>query len=230
VLNLIEGATGGRFHPNFDRIGGLKDDLPKGWLDETRQVMKKLRNFCDEIEDLLFGNEIFQSRTRGIGVIPADVARQYGLSGANLRASGVDWDLRRDQSLPLAYDKVDFRVWTHPDGDAWARCWIRLQEVREATKIVDQLIETLPAGPVMTKVPRIIKVPEGEAWVSTENPLGEMGYYVVSKGDLGPFRVKIRSASFNNISITPWVLKGVYVPDIITILASLYFILGDIDR
>ena len=230
VLNLIEGATGGRFHPNFDRIGGLKDDLPKGWLDETRQVMKKLRNFCDEIEDLLFGNEIFQSRTRGIGVIPADVARQYGLSGANLRASGVDWDLRRDQSLPLAYDKVDFRVWTHPDGDSWARCWIRLQEVREATKIVDQLIETLPPGPVMTKVPRIIKVPEGEAWVSTENPLGEMGYYVVSKGDLGPFRVKIRSASFNNISITPWVLKGVYVPDIITILASLYFILGDIDR
>ena len=144
MLNLIEGATGGRFHPNFDRIGGLKDDLPKGWLDETRQVMKKLRNFCDEIEDLLFGNEIFQSRTRGIGVIPADVARQYGLSGANLRASGVDWDLRRDQSLPLAYDKVDFRVWTHPDGDSWARCWIRLQEVREATKIVDQLIETLP--------------------------------------------------------------------------------------
>ena len=88
----------------------------------------------------------------------------------------------------------------------------------------------IPAGPVMAKVPRIIKVPEGEAWVATENPLGEMGYYVVSKGDLGPFRVKIRSASFNNISVVPWVLRGVYVPDIITVLASLYFILGDIDR
>ena len=230
VLNLIEGATGGRFHPNFDRIGGLKDDLPAGWIDETRTVMKKLRNFCDEIENLLFGNEIFQSRTRGIGVIPRDVAMQYGLSGANLRASGVDWDLRRDQSLPMAWNKVDWKVWTHNDGDSFARCWVRLQEVRESTKIVDQLIETLPAGPVMTKVPRIIKVPEGEAWVATENPLGEMGYYVVSKGDLGPFRVKIRSASFNNMSITPWLLKGVYVPDIITILASLYFILGDIDR
>ena len=107
---------------------------------------------------------------------------------------------------------------------------MRLQETREACKIVEQLIDDIPAGPVMAKVPRIIKVPEGEAWVSTENPLGEMGYYVVSKGDLGPFRVKIRSASFNNISIAPWVLKGVYVPDIITILASLYFILGDIDR
>jgi len=230
VLNLIESATGGRFHPNFDRIGGLKDDLPAGWIDETKVVMKKLRNFCDEIETLLFGNEIFQSRTRGIGVIPRDVALQYGMSGANLRASGVDWDLRRDQKIALAYDKIDFKVWTHPDGDSFARCWIRLQETREATKIVDQLLDGIPSGPVMAKVPKIIKVPEGEAWVSTENPLGEMGYYVVSRGDLGPFRVKIRSASFNNISITPWLLRGVYVPDIITILASLYFILGDIDR
>ena len=230
VLNLIESATGGRFHPNFDRIGGLKDDLPAGWIDETKVVMKKLRNFCDEIETLLFGNEIFQSRTRGIGVIPRDVALQYGLSGANLRASGVDWDLRRDQDIALAYNKVDFTVWTHPDGDSFARCWIRLQETREATLIVDKLLDGIPSGPVMAKVPKIIKVPEGEAWVSTENPLGEMGYYVVSRGDLGPFRVKIRSASFNNISITPWLLRGVYVPDIITILASLYFILGDIDR
>ena len=230
VLNLIESATGGRFHPNFDRIGGLKDDLPAGWVDETRAVMKKLRGFCDQIEDLLFGNEIFQSRTRGIGVIPREVALQYGLSGANLRASGVDWDLRRDHQLPMAWNKADWKVWTHPDGDSFARCWIRLQETRESTKIVDQLLGSIPAGPVMAKVPKIIKVPEGEAWVSTENPLGEMGYYIVSRGDLGPFRVKIRSASFNNISITPWLLRGVYVPDIVTILASLYFILGDIDR
>jgi NADH-quinone oxidoreductase subunit D len=230
VLNLIEGATGGRFHPNFDRIGGLKDDLPAGWIAETRQVMKKLRNFCDEIEDLLFGNAIFQTRTRGIGVIPAPVALQYGLSGANLRASGVDWDLRRDQKIALAYDQIDFKVWTHPDGDSFARCWMRLQETREATHIVDKLLDGLPSGPIMAKVPRIIKVPEGEAYVSTENPLGEMGYYVVSRGDLGPFRVKIRTASFNNISIVPWVLRGVFVPDVITILASLYFILGDIDK
>ena len=230
VLNLIESATGGRFHPNFDRIGGLKDDLPKGWIDETRQVMRKLRNFCDEMDALLFGNEIFQARTRGIGVIPKDIALQYGLSGANLRASGVDYDLRRDQRLPMAWDKVDWKVWTHPDGDSFARCWVRLMETRESTLIVDRLLDTIPAGPVMAKVPRIIKVPEGEAWVATENPLGEMGYYVVSKGDLGPFRVKIRSASFNNISVVPWVLRGVLVPDIITILASLYFILGDIDR
>ncbi len=230
ALNLIESATGGRFHPNFDRIGGLKDDLPAGWKDETKAVMKRLRKFCDIIEDLVVGNEIFQARTRGIGIIPRDIALSYGLSGANLRASGVDWDLRRDQSLPMAWNKAEWKVWTHPDGDSFARFWVRLQEVRESTRIVEQLLDTMPTGPIMAKVPRIIKVPEGEAWVSTENPLGEMGYYIVSKGETGPFRVKIRSASFNNISIASWLLKGIYVPDVITILASLYFILGDIDR
>jgi NADH-quinone oxidoreductase subunit D len=231
VLNQIESATGGRFHPNFDRIGGLKDDLPKGWIAETKAAMARLRAFCDETETLMMGNEIFQARTRGIGIIPADVALSYGLSGANLRGSGVDWDLRRDACPPgLAYDQVDWKVWTHPDGDCFARTWVRLQETREATLIVDQLLDSLPGGPVMAKVPRIIKVPEGEAYVETENPLGAMGYYVVSKGDLVPFRVKIRTPSFNNISVVPWVARGVYVPDLISILGSLYFILGDIDR
>jgi NADH-quinone oxidoreductase subunit D len=230
ALNQIESATGGRFHPNFDRIGGIKDDLPQGWAEETRSVMVKMREFCDEMEDLLMGNEIFEARTRGIGIIPGEVGQSYGLSGANLRASGVDWDLRRDVASPLVWNELDWKVWTHPDGDSFARFWVRLQEVRESTLMIEQLLDGLPSGPIMAKVPRIIKVPPGEAWVATENPLGEMGYYVVSKGDLVPFRVKIRSASFNNISIVPWVMKGVYVPDVITILASLYFILGDIDR
>ena len=230
VLNLIEAVTGGRFHPNYDRIGGLKDDLPKGWIVETHQTMQRLREFCDELEDLLMGNEIFEARTRGVGVIPPEVGLSYGLSGANIRASGVDWDLRRDAASPLVWKNLDWKVWTHPDGDSFARYWVRLQETREATRMVDQMLDGLPSGSIQAKVPRIIKVPAGEAWAHTENPLGEMGYYVVSKGGLGPFRCKIRSASFNNISIVPWLLKGVYVPDIITILASLYFILGDIDR
>ena len=230
VLNLIESATGGRFHPNFDRIGGIKDDLPKGWVTDALSIMEKVRDFCDQIEDLVLGSEIFTARTRGIGVIPPDIAMQYGLSGANARASGIDWDIRRDNNVGLAYPELDWKVWTHPDGDSFARFWVRLQETREATKMIDQLLGGIPSGPIMAKVPRIIKVPEGEAYIATENPLGEMGYYVVSKGDLTPFRVKIRSASFNNVSITPWLLRGVYVPDVITILASLYFILGDIDR
>ena len=233
ILNQIEAATGGRFHPNFDRIGGLKDDLPAGWIVETKQVMKKMRSFCNEIEELVMGNEIFQARTRGIGVVPADIGLSYGLSGANIRASGVDWDVRRDGTTGaggLVHNELDWRVWTHPDGDSFSRFWVRLQEVRESTKMVDQILDGLPSGSIMAKVPRIIKVPAGEAYVETENPLGVMGYYVVSKGGLVPFRVKIRSASFNNMSITPWLLIGVYVPDIITILGSLYFILGDIDR
>ncbi len=229
VLNQIESATGGRFHPNFDRIGGLKDDLPKGWIAETKLAMARIRDFCDQIDELMFGNEIIGVRTRGVGVIPAEVGLSFGLSGANIRASGVDWDHRRDTPVGLAYDKLDWKVWTHPDGDSFARMWVRLQEVRESTKMVEQLLDGIPAGPIMAKVPRIIKVPEGEAFIVTENPLGEMGYYVVSQGDLMPFRVKIRTASFNNISITPWLLRGVFVPDIITILGSLYFILGDID-
>ncbi|HUQ39812.1 MAG TPA: NADH-quinone oxidoreductase subunit D 1 [Acidimicrobiales bacterium] len=230
VLNLIESATGGRFHPNYDRVGGLKEDLPKGWVDECKGVMRRVRDFCDQMEDLLVGNEIFQTRTRGIGVITPAVALSYGLSGANLRASGVDWDLRRDEDSPLAWKHTEFKVWTHPDGDSFARYWVRLQEVRESASIIDQLLDGIPAGPIMAKVPRIIKVPAGEAWCHTENPLGEMGYYVISQGGLGPFRCKVRTASFNNISILPWLLRGVYVPDVITILASLYFILGDIDR
>ncbi|MEA2703478.1 MAG: NADH-quinone oxidoreductase subunit [Actinomycetota bacterium] len=230
VLNLIESATGGRFHPNYDRIGGLKDDLPKGWVADTHGAMTRIRDYCDQLEDLLMGNAIFEARTRGVGVIPKELGLAYGLSGANIRASGVDWDLRRDEKSPLVWSELDWKVWTHPDGDSFARYWVRLQEVREATKMVDQMLEGLPAGPIQAKVPRIIKVPAGEAWAHTENPLGEMGYYVVSQGGLGPFRCKIRSASFHNTSIVPWLLKGVYVPDIITILASLYFILGDIDR
>ncbi|MDY7101940.1 MAG: NADH-quinone oxidoreductase subunit D 1 [Actinomycetota bacterium] len=230
VLNQIESATGGRFHPNFDRIGGLKDDLPKGWIDETKQVMGRIRDFCDQLDDLVLGNEILQVRTRGVGVIPPEVGLSYGLSGANIRASGIDWDLRRDEPCGMVHDQLDWKVWTHPDGDSYARYWVRLQEVREACNMVDQCLDGIPSGPIMAKVPRIIKVPEGEAVVATENPLGEMAYYVVSKGDLIPYRVKIRSASFNNVSILPWVLRGVYVPDIVTILGSLYFILGDIDR
>jgi NADH-quinone oxidoreductase subunit D len=230
VLNLIEAATGGRFHPNFNRIGGLKDDLPWGWVAETRNTMKVVLDGCNDFDDLVARNEIFEARTKGIGIIPGDVGAGYGVSGSNLRASGVDWDLRRDGKPYLAYPELDFKVWTHPDGDSFSRYWVRLQETREAARMVVQMLDQLPSGPIMAKVPRIIKVPAGETWVETENPLGQMGYYVVSKGAIGPFRVKIRSASFSNVSILPWLLRGVYVPDVITILASLYFILGDIDR
>ena len=230
VVNLIEAVTGGRFHPNFNRIGGLYNDLPWGWTSECKRVLDICDKSIDDFERLVMENEIFQARTRGVGIITKEMGLKYGVSGSNIRASGVDWDLRRDGQKYLAYDDIDFKVWTHPDGDSFSRYWVRLQETRESINMVRQLIDKLPSGAIMTKVPLIIKVPEGEVWVETENPLGQMGYYIYSKGSTGPFRVKIRSASFSNVSICPWLLKGVYVPDIVTILASLYFILGDIDR
>ena len=177
------------------------------------------------------GNPIFQQRTRSIGIIPPELGAAYGVSRlepAGVAASTGTCAATAPSTSP--YDELDWKVWTHPDGDCFARYWVRLQETRESARMVLQFLDQLPSGPIMAKVPRIIKVPEGEMWVNTENPLGEMGYYVITKGATGPFRVKIRSASFSNVSILPWLLRGIYVPDVITILASLYFILGDIDR
>ena len=231
VLNLIEAATGGRFHPNFDRIGGLKDDLPEGWIDETKQVMKKLRDVLRRDRrpavrqrDLPEPHPRHRRHPRrgrpAVRPVAAPTCAPAASTGTCAATRRCRWrgtrSTGRSGPTPTAT----------ASPAAGCACRRRARPPRSSTSCSTRC----PAGPIMAKVPRIIKVPEGEAWVSTENPLGEMGYYVVSKGDLGPFRVKIRSASFNNISIVPWVLRGVYVPDVITILACLYFILGDIDR
>ena len=242
VLDLMESVTGGRFHPNFNRIGGVKpaagagptqkkaiQDLPRGFLEQTRDAMEKVLESADELEDLVAGNEIVLARTKGIGPIPPEVAASYGLSGPNLRASGVAFDLRKVSDY-LPYDRFDFDVVTGENGDCWDRWWVRLQEIREAAKIVIQAVDTIPSGPLQAKVPKVIKVPKGETYVRAENPKGEMGYYLISEGGQGPYRLKIRSASFSNISILPWILEGTLVPDIIAIMGSLDFVLGDVDR
>lgn len=242
VLDLLESVTGGRFHPNFNRIGGVKpaygagsstrkliQDLPKVFYDETLVAMENVLEACDQLEDLVAGNEIILARTKGIGVLPPEVAAAYGVTGPNLRASGVGFDLRKSQDY-LPYDKFEFDVITGDNGDCWDRWNVRLEEIREATKIVRQAIESIPSGPIQAKVPKIIKVPRGETYVRAENPKGEMGYYLVSDGGQGPYRLKIRSASFSNISILPWILEGILIPDIIAIMGSLDFVLGDVDR
>jgi NADH-quinone oxidoreductase subunit D len=242
VLDLLEGVTGGRFHPNFNRIGGVKpaagagastkkvvQDLPAGFLDATRAAMERVAAICDDLEDLVSGNEIFMARTKGVGVIPVDIAKSYGVTGPNLRASGVKFDLRKVEDY-LPYDRFSFDIPTGSNGDCWDRYQVRIEEVRQAARIVTQAIDTIPGGELQAKVPRIIKVPKGEIYVRAENPKGEMGYYVVSEGGRIPYRVKIRSASFSNLSILKWMLEGVLVPDIIAILGSLDFVLGDVDR
>ena len=243
VLDLLEGVTGGRFHPNFNRIGGVKpnygsgpttrktpQDLPAGFLAATGDAMDQVLGVCDEIETLVAGNEIILARTKGIGILPPEVAAAYGVSGPNLRASGVNFDLRKVENY-LPYDHFDFDVVVGENGDCWDRWWVRLQEIREAAKIIRQAIDGIPpSGPLQAKVPKIIKVPKGETYVRAENPKGEMGYYLVSDGGTGPYRLKIRSASFSNLTILPWILEGALVPDIIAVMGSLDFVLGDVDR
>jgi NADH-quinone oxidoreductase subunit D len=242
LLDLLESVTGGRFHPNFNRIGGVKpnagagptqkktpQDLPAGFYAETREAMERVGHAVDQLEDLVAGNEIILARTKGIGVLPIEVAAAYGVSGPNLRASGVAFDLRKvDDYLP--YDRFDFDVPTGANGDSWDRWKVRLDEIRQSMRIILQAIDGIPDGPLQAKVPKVIKVPAGETYVRSENPKGEMGYYLVSDGGQGPYRLKIRSASFSNISILPWILEGVLVPDIIAIMGSLDFVLGDVDR
>ena len=231
VLNQIEAVTGGRFQPQL-RPHRRAQGRPPGGLDhrdprchgQDAHLLRRARGPPDGQRDLR-GPHPRRRRHP-----PRDRPLPTGCPGPTCAPRASTGTCAATTPAGLVYDQVDWKVWTHPDGDSFARYWVRLQETREATYIVEQLLDGLPAGPVMAKVPVIIKVPAGEAYVATENPLGVMGYYVVSKGDLGPFRVKIRSASFNNISVVPWVMRGVYVPDVITILASLYFILGDIDR
>ncbi|HEX2369888.1 MAG TPA: NADH-quinone oxidoreductase subunit D 1 [Acidimicrobiia bacterium] len=242
ILDLIESVTGGRFHPNFNRIGGVKPaygagpttkkdipDLPKGFFDETRRAIDKVLSSCDELESLVAGNEIFLARTKGVGLIPPDIAASFGVSGPNMRASGVAFDLRKNQDY-LPYDRFDFEIPVGSNGDCWDRWWVRLEEIRQSSRIIQQAIDGIPSGPLQAKVPRIIKVPAGQAYVRAENPKGEMGYYLVSLGGLGPYRLKIRSASFSNLSIIPWLMEGALIPDIIAILGSLDFVLGDVDR
>lgn len=242
VLDLLEGVTGGRFHPNFNRIGGVKpaygsgsmtrkwiQDIPKTFFEETRLAMDNIYEACDQLEDLVAGNEIVLARTRGVGVLPPAVAAAYGVTGPNLRASGVPFDLRKVEDY-LPYDRFDFDVVTGEKGDCWDRWYVRLGEIRQSARIVQQAIDSIPSGPLQAKVPKVIKVPKGETYVRAENPKGEMGYYLVSNGGQGPYRLKIRSASFSNISILPWILEGVLVPDIIAVMGSLDFVLGDVDR
>jgi NADH-quinone oxidoreductase subunit D len=162
-------------------------------------------------------------------VIPADKAIEYGLSGPNLRASGVAYDLRKVENY-LPYDQVEFDVISRPGGDCYDRYMVRLDEIRESAKIVRQAIDIIPAGPLQAKVPRVLKVPSGQVYSRAENPKGEFGYYIVSEGGKMPYRLKIRSTSFSNLTILPWILKGQLIPDLVAIMGSLDFVLGDVDR
>jgi NADH-quinone oxidoreductase subunit D len=229
IQALMEWITGGRLHLTYCRVGGLKQDLPRGALQLSRSLVPRLRERLKEYQDLVLGNDIFIARTRGIGVLPADVACSYGVSGAPLQAAGVPEDARRTEPY-LFYDQVDFDVPTGRNGDCHDRFAMLLARMEQSLRIIEQVHERIPPGPVNVRLPKVVRAPEGHAYVRCENPLGQLSYYMVSHGEKTPWRFKMRTPSFNNISALPYLLKGTLVPDMIAVMGSVFFIVGDIDR
>ncbi|MFJ8011581.1 NADH-quinone oxidoreductase subunit D [Streptomyces sp. NPDC096339] len=231
---VMEEISGGRMHYMFNRVGGLKEDLPAGWLGRAREAIDDVRTRMDVYDKLVHGNEIFRGRTRGVGVLSREAVHAYGVSGPIARASGVDFDLRRDEPY-LAYGELQdvLKVVTRTEGDCLARFEVLLDQTHNALDLavacLDRMAE-LPPGPINQRLPKVLKAPEGETYAWTENPLGINGYYLVSKGEKTPYRLKLRSASYNNIQALSVLLPGQLVADMVSILGSLFFVVGDIDK
>jgi NADH-quinone oxidoreductase subunit D len=236
IQEVMEEISGGRMHYMFNRVGGLKEDLPAGWLDRTSAAVAAVRSRLPQIENLIFGNEIFTARTRGVGALGADAIAAYGVSGPIARASGVDFDLRRDDPY-LAYDELFadgvLRVATRTGGDCHARYGLLLDQAKVSLDLADACIDrlrSLEQGPINVRLPKILKAPEGHTYCWTESPLGINGYHLVSRGEKTPWRLKLRSASFNNIAVLPTMLEGCVVADMVAVLGSMFFVVGDIDK
>jgi NADH-quinone oxidoreductase subunit D len=229
IQGLMEAATGARMHFSFIRPGGLKDDLPRGWLKQSAEVLAAVRKKLKDFDNLVMGNEIVFARTKGIGVIPGETAIAYGCSGPTLQASGIAMDPRKDEPYER-YGDVEFQIPVGNNGDSYDRLWVLLQRMHESCKIIEQCMDRLPAGDYIAgKLPKKLAL-DGEVYVRTENPLGMMGYYLVGNAKRQPYRLKMRTPSFSNISVLPAMLPGTLVPDLIAILGSIFFVVGDVDR
>jgi len=254
IYNLCELLTGARFTTSFTRVGGQIRDLPDGFLDELDKFCEEFIPALDEIDTLLTRNKIFLDRTRDIGVISKEEAIDYGLSGPNLRGSGVDHDLRKVNPY-LDYERYDFDVPIGSVGDCFDRYLVRMEEMRQSVRILKQAMRDLPDGPInvadrkdfLPEKERVLMsmeelihhfilvtegldAPEGEVYFGAENPKGELGFFIHSKGGGVPYRLKIRAPSFVNLSILPKVLEGCLMSDTVAILGSLDFVMGECDR
>ncbi len=254
LYDLFELLTGARFTTSYTRVGGQIRDLPETFVPQLQKFLDDFIPQLDEIDQLLTRNRIFVDRTRDIGVIPRERAIAYALSGPNLRGSGIDHDLRRKHPY-LGYEQYDFEVAIGSAGDCYDRYLVRIEEMRQSVRILRQVIENLPSGPinavdwknmlppkarVMTKMEELIHhfivvtegidAPPGEVYFAAENPKGELGFYINSKGGGVPHRLKIRAPSFVNLSILPELLPGCMMSDVVAILGSLDFVMGECDR
>ena len=229
VQHLLESATGGRMHFAYNRIGGVKEDLPAGFLQASEKLLKVVRNGLQQYRDLLLGNEIFIARTKGVGVLPPEVALDYGVTGPTLHATGVAEDSRVTQ--PYAkYGELDVSVPVGANGDSFDRFVMLLDRIEASTYIIEQVLDRITEGPCNVKLPKIVKAPEGQVYTRTEAPLGQLGYYLVSDGKKNPWRLKMRTPSFFNISMISYLLEDALLSDMIAILGSVFFVVGDVDR
>ena len=233
IQSIMEEISGGRMHYMFNRVGGLKEEIPAGWLDRACRAIDDVRAVLPVIGAPL-GHERFRARTKGVGVLTPAQVRQYGVSGPAARACGVDFDLRRDEPY-LAYGELAgvLRVPTGTAGDCLARFECLRDQLAVSLDLAQECavrLSRLPQGPLSARLPKVFKVPEGHAYAWTEGPLGLSGYYLVSRGGKTPWRLKLRSASFSNMAVLPDLLPGHRVGDLAAVLGSLFFVVGDMDR
>ncbi len=261
IYNLAESLTGARFTTSYTRIGGVSRDTPPGWCEAVRKFCNEVVNAIDEVDKLLTRNRIWVDRTRDVGVISKELAIDYGLSGPNLRASGVNYDLRKSNPY-LCYKDLEFEVPLGSVGDCYDRYLVRMEESRQSIRLIHQCLDRLPGGfdnksrepvnvadgkvvlpskdRVLTSMEELIhqfmlvtqgiNAPAGEIYFGHENPKGELGFYINSRGGGTPYRMKIRSPSFVNLSILPALLPGHMISDTVTILGSIDFVMGECDR
>lgn len=229
IINFFNELSGARLTYNYMRVGGVKWDAPEGWIQKIREFVPYMKKSLEEYHTLVSGNEIFLARIKGVGKYDAATAINYGLSGANLRCTGVDYDVRKKDPYCI-YDRFEFDVPTHTEGDCYARYLVRMEEIRQSLRILEQALEQYPEeGETMGKVPRVLRVPEGELYASIESPRGEIGCYIISKGKDKPYRLKFKRPSFVNLQILPKLLVGETMTNLITILGGIDIVVGEVD-
>lgn len=231
ILELFESLTGARMMCNYMRFGGCRCDLPDGWLEQTRQVLAGFPRFLDEFEQLLNENEILMSRTQGVGVLSSDLAVNAGVTGPMLRASGVNYDLRKVDKYGI-YDRFSFRIPLGDHGDVYDRYMMRILEMRESLNILSQALRDIPEGPIVDPKAKIrgFRPKAGEAYGRIEAPKGELGFYLISDGSPNPYRYRVRAPSFINLTILEDMCLGHHVADVVIILGSVDIVLGEVDR
>ncbi len=234
VLDIFEQTCGARLLYNYMWIGGLSHDVTAGFTGKVKDFCRYFRPQIKELNDLLSYNKIFIKRTANVGVLPADVALNYAVSGPVLRGSGVQWDLRKNDPYSV-YGSLDFEIPVGKGlkgtvGDCWDRYMVRVHEMEQSVNIIEQAVDRLPAGDVASAIPKRIRPDAGDIYVRTETPKGELGYYVVADGTATPFRVKVKSPCFVNLSALPAMCRGAMIADIVAVLGSIDIVLGEVDR